>query len=179
MKTVKIILIISFILGVVYFILDSRLFYYGKSDFNIYNALPLNIKPDYRPDFENGFALYDEFGFTIAAKSNTYEFENKDVKIYNVLRYCFDNEKLIAFVEDVESLPYSVVFCHMGVNEIEVEIKNDISDINLKDFKCIEIKDNEKHIKKLELARNYIMFIFIILFLLIIIKMIILKKEKI
>ena len=58
-------LIFTLILGVAYFALDRQLFYYGKHDLNIYNSLPLKIKPEFRYDFEGGFVLWDEYGISL------------------------------------------------------------------------------------------------------------------
>ena len=162
-------MILFLFLGVLYFALDRQLFYYGKNDFNIYHLLPLNIKPEYRPDFEDGFALYDEYGFTIAAKGNTYKFNDKDIHINAVLKYCFNNEKLNVLVEDVNNKKYYIEFSRSANNlskkEIVVNVLIDNSFIDSHNFKFVDIKNNDRYIRKIELFRNYTLFINIAFFL--------------
>ena len=59
MKKAIIILAVFLVLVSVYFVLDRKLFLYGRNDLNIYSSLPLKIKPEFRRDFEGGFELID------------------------------------------------------------------------------------------------------------------------
>ena len=169
MKTYKILLLITLIFGVAYFMLDRQLYFYGKNDFNFYNLLPLNIVPEDRPDFENGFAIKDEYGFTIAAKGNTYKFKDTSIIINEVLSYYFNNEKVIARIIDSNDKKYYIEFTSNREKkknqDIIANVWTDDKIINSSEFKCINIKDNEKKIKKIVSPRNYLMIAFIIMFI--------------
>lgn len=154
-------------LGIVYLIFDRQLYYYGKNDLSFYNLLPLNIVPEDRPKFENGFALKDEYGITIAAKGNSYMFNDTRIKVDKVLGYCFDNNKVIAKISDANQNKYYIEF----TNNIEKKTNQDIiatvmidsKVLSQSDYKCINIEDNKTEIDKLVLPRNYLLLVFIIM----------------
>ena len=170
MKIIRILLLLTLVFGITYFILDRQLFYYGRNDINFYNLLPLNIVPEESPDFENGFALKDEFGFTIAAKGNTYKYNEKEIRINKVLSYYYNSDKVFAKITDDNNEEFYIEFVSNKEKKTNQGIIANIWDkdisINLNKFKCINIKDDERNIKKIVYARNYLMFIFIILFIL-------------
>lgn len=142
--------------------LDRHLFYYGRSDFNLYSPLPLKINPEYRLDNEGHFVLRDEFGFSIAGKGNTYKLHNSKITIEHVLKYGFNDEKLIAVVEDRLKRKYYVEFStdhdNLMDNEINVRVNSIHQKLEGNLYKWIEVKGNERYIERLETFRNYIMF---------------------
>lgn len=170
MKKIRILLVLTLISGIAYFALDRQLFYYGKNDFNFYHLLPLDIVPEDRPDFENGFALKDEFGFTIAAKGNIYKYHDKEILINKVLSYCYNSDKVVAKIADKNNKEFYIEFVSNKEKKTNQDIIANIWDndriIKKSELKCISIKGDERNIKRLVYPRNYLMFIFIILFIL-------------
>lgn len=169
MKTIRILFVITIFSGIAYFVLDRQLFYYGKNDFSFYHLLPLDIVPEDRPDFENGFALKDNYGFTIAAKGNTYKYNDKEVLINKVLSYCYNTEKVIAKIIDENNEEYYIEFVGNTDKKTNQDIIARVWDngntFRTSEFKCVKFKGNERKIKRMVYPRNYLMFIFIILFI--------------
>ena len=159
MKTIRVLLVITIFSAIAYFVLDGYLFYYGKSDFNFYSRLPLDIIPDDRPDFENGFALKDKYGFTIAAKGNTYRIYDKEVHINMVQSYCYNTEKVVAIIVDEKNEEYYIEF----VGNIDKKTNQDIiariwdngKTFDTSVFTCVDLKGNERKIKRMVYPRNY------------------------
>ena len=167
MKAFKILVILIIALGIIYYQLDKHLFYYGKNDLHIYHLLPLKIEPEYRYPFEGGFALRDEYGFTIAAKGNTYPVNNEKILINRVLKYGFNAKDLVAVVIDANKTKYYVKFTQDQKDNSEVDATMDVGNKldNLKLYKWIDIDGSDDYIRKLMRYRTYIMFVLIILFL--------------
>lgn len=182
MKTTRILLVLTLISGIAYFALDRQLFYYGKNDFDFYQLLPLDIIPEDRPNFENGFALKDEFGFTIAAKGNTYKYHNKEIVIENILSYCYNFDKVVAKIADKNNEEFYIEFVSNKEKKTSQGITANIWDnnriINTTEFKCINIKGDEKKINRLVYHRNHLIFIFITLIILSFYKTIKLFRNK-
>jgi len=76
---------------------------------------------------------------------------------------------LIAHVVDVNGVKYHIEFLskneHQLKQEIVASVRNDGKAYSPNENKCINIKGNKKHIKRIELSRNYIMFVFTVLFI--------------
>jgi len=178
MKTIKILAILITILGIIYYQLDKRLFYYGRNDLHIYNLLPLNIQPDYQPPFEGGFSLRQEDGFSITGKGVAYPVNKRTVWINRVLKYGYNAQYLVAVVIDSNRNRYHIKFNQnsKGSSEINgtIEIDNKPHNSNL--YKWIDIDGNEDYIWKLVLYRNYLMFT--IFFLLITLIYIFVRHKK-
>lgn len=164
MKAFTTLLVFTFLVGIVYYQLDRNLFYYGKNDLHLYNLLPFHITPDDRPVWEGGFALRDSAGFTIAADGNTYPLNDKTIKIKKVLKYGFDTENLIAFVNDDRQRTYCVKF-HQNQkdkSDFDVHVNVDCAQDTSRSYTWISIDGNDKHITRLALCRNWLMFIMIL-----------------
>ena len=172
MKTLRILLVLIVITGITYYQLDRQLFYFGKSNLQIYNTLPINIKPDYRASFEGGFALRDDYGFTIAAKGNTYPVNGKAILIDKVLKYEFNNSTLIAIVADIKRNKYYVQF-HQDKKDKSI-IKANMATIDkfhsVKLGKWVDIDGNDNYIWRIVIVRNYLLYIVIILIVILIYK---------
>ncbi len=176
MKTFKIFAILIVIIGITYYQLDKRLFYYGRNDLHIYHLLPLKIEPEYRPPFEGGFGLMDEYGFAIAGTGVAYPVNNKTILINRVLKYGFDAEHLVAMVIDSNKTKYYVKFSK-GSSVINATMELDKGrDLAL--YKWINIEGNDDYIWNLVLYRNYIMLIVIVLLFMLIYKLVMYKKSK-
>jgi len=169
MKINKTLLVSILFLGALYFVLDRQLFYYGKNKFNLYRLLPINITPYHRHDFEGGFALMDEYGFTIAAKGNKYQCQGKEIVISEVSNYYIGTNKIIAQIIDTCNNRYYIEFINNTKNLLEHDIITNVwsneKNIDSNEFKSIGIKGNIRYINGIELSRNLIMLILIILFI--------------
>ncbi|MEO6850108.1 MAG: hypothetical protein ABI166_05740 [Mucilaginibacter sp.] len=181
MKIAKIVSALSIVFVITYCLLDRNLFYYGKSDFKYYNLLPLKIIPDYTAKWEYGFTLRDQYGFTVAAKGNTYSFNNKTVSISEVLKYGFSNNQLVAIVSDSSRVIYCLKFAPTPKGRTDFDgVMYSGSKIN--DFKLdrwVDIDDN--YIGNLSSYRNRAMLISLILIitlLYILIKQIVKKSSR-
>jgi hypothetical protein len=169
MKAFKILVTPILILGIIYYQLDKRLFFYGRNDLRIYHLLPFKIVPDYQPKFEGGFALReeDEDGFSIAGNGVAYPVNGREIWINSVVKYGFNAQHLVAVVCDSNKTKYYVKFnqdskASSGFNaSMEVANKPD----NFKLDKWIDIDDNDDYVRKLVLYRNYLELLIIILFL--------------
>jgi hypothetical protein len=165
MKAFKILVILIVILGIIYYQLDKRLFYYGRNDLHIYHSLPLNIQPDYQPPFEGGFALRNEDGLSVAGKGIAYPVNNKMIWINKILKYGFSDQDLVATAIDSNKTKYYLKFYWEPKNRSVVNATMDIdNNLHANLYKWIDIDGNEDYIWKLVLYRNYLMFtIFILL----------------
>ncbi len=182
MKKNKIIVISILILVTLYFVLDRQLFYYGKNDIDIYKSLPLKIKPENRLDFEGGFSLEDEYGFSLISKGEC-QYVHSEIKlnVKEIINYGYNDETLIVFIEDESGSKYFIEFLKNNdihsKQDISVNIQNESTSIDLEKFKWIEIKNNESQIRKLELFRNYTLIIISISILILIFKLGIRRKK--
>jgi hypothetical protein len=157
MKITKILFALLIVLVTTYYLLDRKLFYYGKSDFTSYNLLPLKIVPDYTAEWEYGFILRDEYGFSIAAKVNSYPFNGKMVYINKVIKYGFSKNQLVAVVSDSSRVIYCLMFAPTPKGRTEFDgvlySGNKINDFKLD--RWIEIDDT--YIGNLSFYRNWAM----------------------
>ena len=168
--------------------IDSRLFYFGRSRFNVcHYSLPLGLNPEFwgtdicYPML--GFVIEGEYGITIIAKETKYEFNNVAIEINEVLKYGFNDEQLIALITDVDS-NYYYIECSKNTNPFSkksplINIYDEKTEINTERYKWIDIKSNEKNINKLMTMRAYLMFFFIVLILVLIFYTIIVKRRNI
>lgn len=156
----KIIFGVLVVIGVCFFVLDRHLYYFGKSDFGFYALLPLNIKPEYKPDFEGGFALYDAYGFSIAGRG--VKFRGSQAEVREVVRYGFNDETVIVLVEDITGKRYFAEFTKsegsQSEQDLDVHIWGEDKNFSSNDYKWIEIQAGTESIERIELCRNYLMF---------------------
>lgn len=174
----KVLLILLIALSCCYLYLDRELFYYGKSNFTFYNGLPMGIKPKLTHDFEYGFILNDEHGFVIVSENNSrhsyLSSPNKTIQIDEVLKYGFDNERLIVLIKDINGHKY-YVDCFKGPNysknnESFINILRDEEFIDEKNLKWIELVKNKKDVERKESFRNFIEFTSVIIIIIIYVK---------
>jgi len=164
---ISIIVIISCI--VFYFILDQRLYYYGKSSFNFYHPLPLKIKPVFRHDFEGGFYLEDQHGFALISTGD-YQYVGSSLKlaVKEILMYGYTDAKLIVLVKDTSGKKYFIEY----IRNNNLSSKRDMI-INIFESKTFIISKEEytwvnvenDSFKRVELLRNYLVVVIIISFL--------------
>jgi hypothetical protein len=160
MKKYRSLLLVVPVLMITYFIVDHHLFFYGRSDFDLFSPLPLKIKPEYSFYYARDFSLSDEFGFSIAGEGVGYELDKGGVmNIRELLKYGFNDEKLVAIVEDKGVGGYCIEFSADGHNEMNVRVYPNNRPLKVNLYKWIQIKGNERNIEKIQLLRNWLRFI--------------------
>jgi hypothetical protein len=176
MKTIKLFLVAILAAGICYFYFDKELFYYGRSHFDFYNLLPMSIKPEFTNDFEKGFVLMDEYGFFIVSENNSkYTYRSspdKNIDISKVIKYGFNNERLVALIKDINGDKYYI----NSIKDVDYETngKSFLNVINENDFinnsRCewVLLENNEDFIGERELLRNRLEMIIVVLVFIII-----------
>lgn len=144
------------------FIVDQKLYFYGKNDLILYKLLPFNVIPQYW-GYNNGnlgFVL-EQKGETVIAKGMRY-WEYPSLIVNEILEYTFDNQKLIALVNDSLGNEYFII-CKKTVNtpdfNISVIAKGNFA--HPEQYKWIKIKDVSN--QKIELFRNILEILVIVL----------------
>jgi hypothetical protein len=169
-KTLVIFLVLIVISLITYFALDRQLYYYGKSNFNFYQSLPLKIKPQYWGyDMGNlGFVLVDESAMTLISKGDC-QYLGSDLKftIKQIIKYGYTNERLVAEVKDTLGEKYFIECLknddvHSKQNMI-INVWQQKIPLNIKEYKWIEIK--EAYFEKIERIRNYLVITIVVLLL--------------
>ncbi len=103
------------ILSALYLYFDKILFYYGKNDFTYHNVLPMDMIPRFRYDFEGGFSLDEKDGFGLIFHGECrYAGSERKLDITDILKYGFNNDSLIALVEDRTNKKYYIVCTPTG-----------------------------------------------------------------
>jgi hypothetical protein len=157
-KFVIIICVLFVITALNYLNLDRELFYVGKHSLSAYK-LPLNIEPEFKPDFEGGFRLKDRHDFSIAGKGNSYFLGKQEVIINDVVKYCFDDKVLVAIVNDIEGSTYGIKFSASTLSDSGSELKVDVYrenlDILFERYKCVDVEAAEIRAEFLERKRFF------------------------
>lgn len=166
MKVIIGILLLICIGGLLYFNLDKRLYYFGRNDFDR-DDLPLGIKPEYRPLFEGGFGLRDEYGFTIAARGNTYKNGGDEILIENVVSYCWGNDRVIVNIRDVDDGEYLIEFSRKEgtKDELNVNVFDETNNLLSSYENCYDLKESEEEATRLIRVRAILRFALLILVL--------------
>jgi hypothetical protein len=145
-----------------YFYIDRELYFRGKSDLKIYHPLPVKVKPAYWGSNlgDLGFALIDDFDFTVVAKGNRYM--SSDVVVNEIIKYGFNKKEMIVIVTDSLKREHRLTLENGSESEIlvSVDIKNENDKIN-----WVEIRGKDKYVRQLEWIRSFIrigLFILII-----------------
>jgi len=162
----RIILTLLFVFSIAYSYVDRQLYFYGRSDFDAYHPLPVNVKPDYWGyDLGNtGFVLVDDLDFVIVGKGSKYK--TSKLIVNEVTKYSFDNGKIIVGVTDSTGREHLISMHHLSDSNIEISVDPNIDHIS---SNWIMIKGSEKYIKQLEWTRSIIR---IILFFTIIVELV-------
>lgn len=126
---ILLLLLLMILIGFLFFSVDKKLFYYGKNDLSIYKSLPMDMKPRYRYDFEGGFALEDKYNFGLISQGKCqYANSNSNVvlDIKSILKYGFNQDSLIALVEDQDKTQYYVLCTPNHLPSIKQDIIVDV-----------------------------------------------------
>lgn len=94
----QIVCILISLIGVI--IIDSKLFYFGKNEFNSFLKLPFDVKPEYwgYNKGQLGFVLTEKEGNTLVAKGVKYW--ESSLEVSELIRYGFNNTKIVVVVTD-------------------------------------------------------------------------------
>ncbi len=100
---ISILIITTFVFGLVYFIADSKLFYYGESTHNILGkSLPLELQLDFLDSRVSypiiGFVIKDQYGVIQIGRKVSINIDTTTVKIKEVIKYGFNENFLVANV---------------------------------------------------------------------------------
>lgn len=164
---IAIIFLLLFLL-IFYFILDNKLYYYGRSNFHFYHSLPLNIRPVFNYDFGGGFHLEDKHGFWIISKGK-HQYVGSELRftIKEIIKYGYNENELIALVGDDYSNRYIIECMENCSNEVRQEmlirVWSEKNFVGHTSYKFIDI--DEPFFKKIRLARNYLLMTCVVLFL--------------
>ncbi|BBD44010.1 Hypothetical protein PEIBARAKI_4003 [Petrimonas sp. IBARAKI] len=129
----------------------------------------MGIKPRYRYDFEGGFALEDKYNFGLISQGKSkYTNSNLVLDITNIVKYGFNQDSLIALVEDQHKTQYYVLCTPNHLPSIKQDIIVDIleKDSFTNQYTSFIWIDLSQNTSKLEFFRNIIVTFFILLVLL-------------
>ena len=149
----RIILASIIALVLAYFYTDRQLYFYGKSDLDVYHPLPINVKPDYWGyDLGNtGFVLIDDFDFVVAGKGVKYR--NSEVVVNEIIKYGFDREKVFALVSDSLDKEHWVRLQSAGGSDIEASVD---ATVDQRELAWIEIEGKEVDVRMLEWIHSFV-----------------------
>lgn len=187
MKKLDIILIaIILLLGIVYLIADSKLYYYGKSKFNVFNnSLPLGMNPDYCETDVSfpivGLTIKDKYGLVLIGK-DSYFLQNGDtIMVERILKYGIQGNKLIILIEARDKHNYFIQYqkntAPQSKKELEFSVLNNDVKLN-SDYEWINIEEDKSIISRLVMVRAYAMLILIIVLIITPVFAIVRKKKK-
>jgi hypothetical protein len=177
-----IILILLAISTTIYIVSDSKLYYYGISDFNIEDkTLPLKLKPDFWSSDVSypiiGFAITDELNMLVIGKGKKWHQNNKVIETKEIVKYGFDNKSLVAFIEATDNKFYYVEYAKNTDSTSKRELLYTVFPrIDLEKYKWIDVKTDEKKVSQLAMFRTYSILLFIVPSFIILLGGLILRK---
>ena len=140
----------------------------------------MEIRPEFRYDFEGGFVFRDNHGFSRVGKGSKYW--DFDVEVDNILKYGFNDDELVVQIVDINGDRY---FIEIKKNEntqsklkTEVNVWNELENQNFENYKWIKLKGNEKKIKKIKIWHKYVFLAIVFLILFGVIKTIVIMFKK-
>lgn len=187
MKSRNIIFIaVVLILGTVYLITDSKLYFHGKSKYNILNySLPLKVNPDYWGTDVSfpvvGLTIKDKYGLVLIGKGSYFVQDEDTITVERIIKYGINEDKLIAFIETDNKRTYFIDYQENTSPQSKNELTYTILDSNTElegNYKWINIEYDKNKISKLIMVRAYAMLIIIILLIVVPIVFLIRKRKK-
>lgn len=149
------------------FIIDSKLYYYGKNEWGIHDKLPFTITPQYWGyDYGNlGFVLLRDDEAFIA---HGLKYWTSDVQVNEIIKYGFNKEKLVTLVNDSVGKEYYIECLKNNDIQSKQDLKITViakdSFIDNELLKWVDIKSVST--ERMEIARNYLeIFVIILLFI--------------
>jgi hypothetical protein len=123
----------------------------------------MNIRPENRPYFENGFVLWDKNGISLVGNGVRYR-QIDSITIDKIVNYGFNDDVLITRIIDtkgeVQLFEYTKNKNPVYKPEISVRLIKNNSEISAYNLKWVEIINND-NLKRTVIVRNWIMFLFI------------------
>ena len=171
-------LVLAVMLSALYLYLDKKLFYYGKSDFTYHNLLPMDIQPRFRYDFEGGFALEEKDGFGLIFQGESqYIGSDRKLDIVDILKYGFNNDSLVALVEDQSDKKYYISCTPNKLQDVKREMNVHIinEDSFTADDNLVWVNLHE-NVDDIEILRNLIPIPIVLLLLIVIMRFVMKKK---
>jgi hypothetical protein len=178
--------VIVLIIGTAYFVIDSKLYYYGKSKYNIFNnSLPLGMNPDYWGADVSfpiaGLTIRDKYGLVLIGKDSYYLFDGDTIKVSRIIKYGISENKLMAFIEDDNKLNYFIECQKNTSPPTKKELIINVLNRNIEfedDYKWIEFEDDKSKISRLVMIRAYTMLVAIVLIIVVPIIFLIRRRKK-
>jgi hypothetical protein len=150
-------IVVTFILITTYLVVDSNLYYYGKSKYNILeNKLPLGLNPDYwGADISFpivGLTIKDKYGIALIGKGCCFVKDKDTIRVEKIIKYGITPSKLIALIEANNKHNYFIE-CQSNP-QLRVNIIDEDAEIKGQ-FKWIKVEDDKKKIADLVMLKTY------------------------
>lgn len=179
-KIVLVTILICMASALTFLISDSKLYYYGESQVNIFkHTLPLNLKPNYW-DSDYGIPILGfviEYNKTVfIGKEVEYNYCNDTIVVNEIIKYGFNQDTLIAQIEDINGENYFIECVRDKNNRLQETILDKTATIESYNYNWIEIDSKEATI--LRRIQGYSILLFIILVPVFVLGSYILKKSK-
>lgn len=140
MKKTLIAILLVFLIASSYacLLLDKQLYFYGRNAFDLYNDIPLKIKPVFFYDFEGGSYLGDDMGMSIIARGKNLYRNGINLDIKKIERYGYSNNKVIAEIENTEN---QIVYVESSGSEDGSQVQANFlgGETNINDYKWVDI----------------------------------------
>jgi uncharacterized protein YpmB len=161
---------IILILGIVYLVIDSKLYHYGKSKFNVFNnSLPLGMNPDYWGTDVSfpivGLTIKDQYGLVLIGKDSYFPQDGDTIMVERILKYGIHENKLIALIEARDKHNWFIQYQKNTMSQSKKELAFSILNSNTElssDFEWINIEEDRSKISRLVMVRAYSMLILIV-----------------
>lgn len=176
-------ILIAVSLVVIYIIADSKLYYYGQSNFNIVrNSLPLGIEPEYWDSHYcwpmRGFTLKKDPDLLLQ-KADSFVVDNDTIVVSRIDKYGISKDSLCVFITDEKSNSYSVHIS--GKDDLKIDICPASSTGNINNdniFQWFSFDENDNAIDKLLNIRSICAVLTICVVVIVGIFSFIVKKSK-
>lgn len=177
---IKILTIAILVFGLIYFVADSKLFYYGQSTHNIFNkTLPFELRPDYLDSRVCypiiGFTIRDKYGLIKIGKCTPININSTVINIKEVIKYGFNDEVLIATVLTEDNRSYNIRLTYESDSKINYDslTSQEVNDLN--NMNWIVLKESSR----IESLRSNSVLLFIVFLFLFFVGGFIVKKYRI
>ena len=176
-------ILIAVSLVVIYIIADSKLYYYGQSNFNIVrNSLPLVVEPEYWDSHYcwpmREFTLKKDPDLLLQ-KYVSFAVENDTIIVASINKYGICENNLRVFITDEKNNRYSVHISgedNLKIDICPISITDEMNDYDI--YRWFSFEDDDKTMGKLTLIRVGCLLFAICYFSIIGIFTIFVKKSK-
>ena len=156
------------IFGLIYFVADSKLFYYGKSTHNILKkSLPLELQPDYLGSRVSypiiGFTIRDKYGQIKIGKDTSINIDSMVITIKEVIKYGFNDKVLVANVLTENDETCNIRLIYYSESKLNYELLTSQEVSNLDNLKWIVLNE-DSGIKSIRSNTVLLFIVFLVLF---------------